>query len=173
MEEPQDMENKPMIGMVSGQEALEQLRHFPLPVDTGVLHLPVEDITWPMLIPYGGLKVRLDPSAEEQLTYGMVTGIIAYEETFHLLARVDYAYGGQEETALFRLEWNQHRQMIEAVGELGIIVLSAEKPGNFPTREELAKYLATTTTFVCELDPQELHRLRIQMIRMNAQANLM
>ena len=167
------MENKPILGMVSGKEAMEQLRHFPLPEDTGVLHIPLEDITWPMVIPRGGLKIQLDPASEDKLTYGMVTGIIAYEETFHLLGRVDYAYGGQEDTVLFRLEWKQDRQMIEAIGELGIIVLSAVKPGNFPSREELAEYLATTTTFVCELDPQELHRLRIQMIRMNAQANLM
>lgn len=167
------MEKQPYLGMVSGEEAMEQLRQFPLPVGTGILHIPDQELTWPMLVPHGGVQLALQPGDEQQLTYGMVTGLVVFEETFHLLGRVDYALGEQEHTAQFRLEWSQDKAMIESIGELGIVVLSDKVPPKFAGREELVGYLSTVPTFVCQLDAQELHRLRVQMIRMNAQAQFL
>jgi hypothetical protein len=162
------MEKQPILDMVSGKEALDQLRQYPHPQATGILHVP-NQLTWPLLVPAGGLAIRLDPNSETELTYGLVTGIIAFEEDFHLLGRVDCAYGEQEETVLFRLDWNGDREMIESIAELGIVGLTAEAPKTTATREELADYLGRVTTFVCQLEEAELHRLRIQMIRMQAQ----
>jgi hypothetical protein len=162
------MDNQPILGMVSGKEALDQLRQYPNPEATGILHVP-NQLTWPLLVPAGGLGLRLDPSSEAELTYGIVTGLIAFEEEFHLLGRVDCAYGEQEETVLFRLDWKSDREMIESIAELGIVGLTAEVPQTTATREELAEYLGRVTTFVCQLDEAQLHRLRIQMIRMQAQ----
>jgi hypothetical protein len=145
---------------------------FPLPVDTGILHIPEQELTWPMVIPQGGLSLVLDPALEERLTYGMVTGIVASEHGFSLLGRVDYAYAGQEDVALFRLEWALHREFLESVAECGILVLGGERPPASATKEEMADFLTRVTTFVCEFDPLELHRLRIQVIRMKAQEQL-
>lgn len=164
------MEKQPYLGMVSGSEAVEQLRKFPLPVGTGILHIPDPELTWPMLVPQGGLSVTLQPGDEQNLTYGMVTGLVAFEDTFHLLGRVEYALGEHTDTALFRLDWLGDKAMLESIAELGIVVLSHEVPPKFATREELITYLSTVPTFVCQLDDQDLHRLRVQMIRMNAQA---
>ncbi|MGZ4135654.1 MAG: hypothetical protein ACXVC1_08585 [Tumebacillaceae bacterium] len=168
------MEKQPRLELVSGAEAVEQLRQFPLPVDTGILHIPnqLDELTWPMLVPQGGVQVSLQAGSENQLTYGIVTGIIAFEETFHLLGRVDYAYGEQEGTSLFRLDWQHDRQMIETIAELGILVLSNAKPPKMASKEELIAFLSDVPTFVCEIDKMELHRLHIQMIRMNAQEKL-
>jgi hypothetical protein len=107
------------------------------------------------------------------LTYGMVTGLVVFEETFHLIGRVDYALREAEHTALFRLEWKADKAMLESVAELGILVLSDEVPPTFAEREQLVTYLSNVPTFVCQLEEQELHRLRIQMIRMNAQAQFL
>ncbi|MGZ4030909.1 MAG: hypothetical protein ACXVDJ_01845 [Tumebacillaceae bacterium] len=168
------MEKQPRLELVSGAEAVEQLRQFPLPVDTGILHIPnqLDELTWPMLVPQGGVQVSLQAGSENQLTYGIVTGIIAFEETFHLLGRVDYAYGEQEGTSLFRLDWQHDRQMIETIAELGILVLSNAKPPKMASKDELIAFLSDVPTFVCEIDKMELHRLHIQMIRMNAQEKL-
>jgi hypothetical protein len=168
------LENQPRLELVSGAEAVEQLRQFPLPVDTGILHIPnqLDELTWPMLVPQGGVQVSLQAGGENQLTYGIVTGIIAFEETFHLLGRVDYAYGEQEGTSLFRLDWQHDRQMIETIAELGILVLSNAKPPKMASKDELIAFLSDVPTFVCEIDKMELHRLHIQMIRMNAQEKL-
>lgn len=165
------MEQQPRLDLVSGAEAAETLRQFPLAVETGILHIP-NQLTWPILVPQGGLYLQLQAGSDTQLTYGIVTGIVAFEETFHLLGRVDYAYGSQEGTALFRLEWKQDRQMIEAIAELGIVVLSGEKPPKVASKEQLVEYLTAVPTFVCEIDKMELHRLQIQMVRMNAQEML-
>jgi hypothetical protein len=164
------MEKQPYLGMVSVAEAAEQLRKFPLPTGTGILHIPDPELTWPMLVPHGGLSVTLQPGDEQKLTYGMVTGLVAFEDTFHLLGRVDYALAEHTDTAMFRLEWIADKAMLESIAELGIVVLSAQVPPKFASREELIHYLSTVPTFVCQLDDQELHRLRVQMIRMNAQA---
>ncbi|KEO83570.1 hypothetical protein [Tumebacillus flagellatus] len=167
------MEKQPYLGLLSGQEALDELRKFPLPVGTGILHIPDQELTWPMLVPQGGVHVRLAPGDEQELTYGMVTGLVVFEDTFHLIGRVDYALRDAEHTALFRLEWNADKAMLESIGELGILVLSDEVPPKFAGREELVTYLSNVPTFVCQLDEQELHRLRVQMIRMNAQAQFL
>jgi len=164
------MEKQPYLGTISGEEAMEQLRRYPHPQETGVLHIPEQGITWPMLVPQEGISLVLDPASDKQLTYGMVTGLIAFEDTFHLLGRVDYAYGDDESTALFRLDWGPDKDMMESIAELGILVLSAQTPPKFADKNELLAYLSSVPTFVCELDAQELHRLRIQQVRMNAQA---
>jgi hypothetical protein len=168
------LEKQPRLDLVSGAEALEQLRQFPLPADTGILHIPnqLDELTWPMLVPQGGLDLNLQASNEQQLTYGIVTGLIAFEETFHLLGRVDYAIGEHEGTTLFRLDWQRDRPMIETIAELGIVVLSGAKPPKIASKEALIAFLTDVPTFVCEIDKMELHRLQIQMIRMNAQENL-
>jgi hypothetical protein len=159
---------QPRLDLVSGAEALEQLRQFPPPAGTGILYVPNE-LTWPLLVPQGGIKVQLEAGSDKQLTYGIVTGIIAFEETFHIVGRVDYAYGDFEDTVLFRLDWGPDTAMIESIGELGILGLTNEVPPERATKEELADYLSRVPTFVCEIDPQEVHRIRIQMIRMQAQ----
>lgn len=168
------LEKQPRLDLVSGAEAMEQLRQFPLPADTGILHIPnqLDELTWPMLVPQGGLDLNLQVGTEQQLTYGIVTGLIVFEETFHLLGRVDYAHGEQERTTLFRLEWLRDRPMIETIAELGIVVLSGAKPPKIASKEELIQFLTDVPTFVCEIDKMELHRLQIQMIRMNAQENM-
>lgn len=165
------MEKQPRLDLISGGEAMEQLRQFPAPLHTGILHIP-NQLTWPMIVPPGGLNLQLEQSEEAELTYGIVTSLIAFEDTFHLLGRVDYAYKEQEQTKLFRLDWKYDRDMIETVAELGIVVMSEEKPSVKATREELVEFLQKSPTFVCEIDPMELHRLRIQVIRMQAQEQL-
>ncbi|MBL0386691.1 hypothetical protein JJB07_08505 [Tumebacillus sp. ITR2] len=167
------MEKQPYLGLLSGQDALAELRNYPLPVGTGILHIPDQELTWPMLVPQGGVQIRLHQGDEQELTYGMVTGLVVFEETFHLIGRVDYALREAEHTALFRLEWKADKAMLESVAELGILVLSDEVPPKFAEREQLVAYLSNVPTFVCQLEEQELHRLRIQMIRMNAQAQFL
>lgn len=167
------MEQRPSLDVVSGAEAMEQVRRFAPPVETGILHLPQEEITWPILVPQGGVQVELDPQSEQQLTYGMATGIVAFDETFYLLGRVDYAYGEQEETAVFRLDYRYDQAMLESISELGIVALSAQiPPQRYTSREELVAYLSEVPTFVCQLDPMEAHRIRVQLIRMEAQKGL-
>jgi hypothetical protein len=165
------MEKQPQLDLISGGEALEQLRQFKAPVHTGILHIP-NQLTWPMIVPQGGLNLSLEKEVEANLTYGLVTSLIAFEETFHLIGRVDYAYKEQEQTRLFRLDWQYDRDMIETIAELGIVVMSEEKPAVKATREELVAFLQDSPTFVCEIDAMELHRLRIQVIRMQAQEQL-
>ncbi|HEU4963531.1 MAG TPA: hypothetical protein VFV52_06685 [Bacilli bacterium] len=166
------MDKQPQLDVVSGAEALEQVRRFPTPAETGILHIPEQDITWPMLVPTGGLSLQLDPDSEQQLTYGIATGIVAFDETFHLLGRVDYAYGDQEETALFRLDYRDDQAMLESIAELGIVALSSQIPPKYAKREELVAYLTEVPTFVCQLDEMEAHRIRVQLIRVEAQKNL-
>jgi hypothetical protein len=166
------MQQKPILELVTGAEAAEQLQKFPAPVDTGLFHIP-NQLTWPLLVPQGGIKVQLSAeNKEEQLTYGLVTGIIAFEDNFYLLGRVDYAYGREEHTALFRLDWVHDKDMIQSVGELGIIGLTHQMPPVISTKDEMVEHLTRVTTFVCQFDPMELHRLRVQIIRMNEQEKM-
>jgi len=165
------MEKQPKLELINGGEAMEQLRQFPPAVHTGILHIP-NQLTWPMLVPQGALNLNLERSEEAELTYGISTSLIAFEESFHVLARVDYAYQEQEQTRLFRLDWQYDRDMIETIAELGIVVMSETKPPIKATREELVAFLQQYPTFVCEIDPMELHRIRIQLIRMQAQEQM-
>lgn len=165
------MEKQPKLELINGGEAMEQVRQFPPAVHTGILHIP-NQLTWPMLVPQGGLSLNLERSEEAELTYGISTSLVAFEESFHVLGRVDYAYQEQEQTRLFRLDWQYDRDMIETIAELGIVVMSEEKPPIKATREELVAFLQQYPTFVCEIDPMELHRIRIQLIRMQAQEQL-
>lgn len=160
---------QPRLDLVTGAEALDQLRQFPHPAGTGILHVP-NQLTWPLLVPHDGITVQLEETKDQPLTYGIVTGIIAFEDTFHLVGRVDYAYGDFEDTVRFRLDWGSDTAMLEAIAELGILGFTREVPPERATKVELADYLSRVPTFVCELDAQELHRLKIQMIRMQAQA---
>jgi len=166
------MEKQPQLDVMRGAEAAEQVQQYPAPTATGVLHIPEQQITWPMLAPVGGLRVTLDPASEQQLTYGLATGIVAFEETFYLLGRVDYAYGAEEFTSLFRLDWTHDRHLLESIGELGIVVLTGQTPPQYASREELVAYLSEVPTFVCQFDETQLHRLRVQLIRMNAQEQM-
>ncbi|MFD2171758.1 hypothetical protein [Tumebacillus lipolyticus] len=166
------MQQKPNLELVSGVEAIEQVKKYPAPADAGIFHIP-NQLTWPLIVPEGGLSVTLDPNNKEQeLTYGLVTGIVAFEDNFYLLGRVDYAYGSEEQTAWFRLDWSIDKGMIESIGELGIIGLTNKRPPKLTSKEEMVAHLTAVTTFVCQLDEMELHRLRIQMIRMQEQAKL-
>lgn len=164
------MQQKPHLELVTGAEAAEQLKQFPTPVSTGLFHIP-NQLTWPLLVPQGGLKVTLEPdNKDKQLTYGLVTGIIAFEENFYLVGRVDYAYGEEEHTTQFRLDWSQDKTLIESIAELGILGLTDKMPPKLSGKDEMVEHLTRVTTFVCQFDATELHRLKIQMIRMQEQA---
>ncbi|ASS76362.1 hypothetical protein CIG75_16325 [Tumebacillus algifaecis] len=166
------MQQKPHLELVSGAEAAEQLQKFPAPVQTGLFHIP-NQLTWPLLVPHGGLKVTLEPgNTEKQLTYGLVSAIVAFEDNFYLLGHVDYAYGDVEHTAVFRLDWTQDRTLIESIAELGIIGLTDQMPPKLSGKEEMVEHLTRVATFVCQFDAMELHRLKIQMIRMQEQAKI-
>ncbi|TCP55637.1 hypothetical protein EV586_103290 [Tumebacillus sp. BK434] len=164
------MQPKPHLALVTGVEAAEQLKQFPAPVATGLFHIP-NQLTWPLLVPQGGLQITLEPdNKDKQLTYGLVTGLIAFEENFYLVGRVDYAYGEGEHTTYFHLDWAQDRTLIESIAELGILGLTDKMPPKLSGKDEMVEHLTRVTTFVCQFDATELHRLKIQMIRMQEQA---